>query len=392
MLLTLISYVYGQSTTNTIRMCSRSCKDGSAIVKCIDTGGASQSGDCYSATIGLYPLNCNSATGGNGGEVFDLHKYGGGPKFNSISDCEAISKPLKNNPNIPSISNKKYVDVLNSMLYRYDDFNSYSIQEKNKIRTLVSQKLNKRFISSFNESTSDDMVRELHGFAIKVRALSTTDTRGIYTNSKCAGCAILIESIIDKVSDTTCDVISDTIESTLCATTGPFMMFCSAISDKSGATDFISSLCLTALNEVSTFTSIDDRAKSLCSRLTCNVQSATIKSEYDITGTCTVKTNIREGSSELVAFNERCTQFLNIVELAERGICIADSIKVIKDTFSDPIEAGLDIIGSLAIGEISNVEESIQNLAEGCSNENYSTRISPLSYIIIFILSVILSI
>lgn len=262
--------------------------------------------------------------------------------WTSTAECEPFVKQMQQEPNNPAMSSNKIIFSARqtsyvSILLEREDFDSFSPEE---IQSLVSA-LEKRISPTKSvqfEASQVETLRALHGIAHFWSKKSSSST-GVYTNSKCAGCSVFVEGVVKKGSSLVCDAIKDVVKATLCTLTGPFASFCNTVTDSvlkiSDADKALGSLCELAVTKVANDSKLTVNANKLCSELTC---TAPVQ-QSQVTGLCE--------PLDQKSYNQRCSEFLDVVDLAKKGICIAESIKIIVETAKDPIVAGVDVLQKL---------------------------------------------
>ena len=206
-------------------------------------------------------------------------------------------------------------------------------------------------------------------FSFVKNVKENTNKTGVYTNSKCAGCSLIVQSIEEKLTDSMCGYLSDTLRTVVCNSNPVLEMFCSGLLDGSldAVQQMIEEICYSALDGFAEVSGIRERANHICSSLTCTIPPSDVTTDDDITGSCNA---VKVGSDDdsLRELNERCDELIRICDMAEKGFCIADTIKEIKDEASgDFIDASLKTLQNIACGEMPPVAESVKKLATECS-------------------------
>jgi hypothetical protein len=380
----VFSVTFAQSVFDSIIICGVSCSDGSTWLGCYEAFGNAQSGggDCSTPGLGVSTCPNNLQTL----SIFNFasapgETYGTSVKFRSISECNSYLKKMQQNTNIPTYTSKKYqsLNVKRSsknreyeLLDKYMSFDNYSESELEELHLLLlPNDLKKRELF---ESNWKPTLRAFHSYYRKIR--EATDKPGVFTNSKCAGCSVMVQSIIDSGIDELCGTMQDAMVDALCnRIAGTFNSFCSALVSGSNLAAMVDSICTAALSF--TTKGIADSAVKICSELTCtSPQSNSVTNENQITGTCSAL------SSETI--NKRCNEFLDAVQLAKKGICIAKGTIEVFDKASEALtpEGTLSALGNLCTGKLPDIFEAATDLA-GCITGSSSSKAAIIVGIIV---------
>jgi len=173
-----------------------------------------------------------------------------------------------------------------------------------------------------------------------------------------------VQSIEERLTASACEDITSVITGAVCGSNPVFETFCSALVSAAQVDQIIQGICLSAFDSVIGATGIRERANLICSSLTCTSQPSQVTSESDIMGTC----NIVQDSGDVRSLNERCDELIRICDLAEKGLCISDSLNEIKELAGEGfVKAGINTILSLVEGELPPVAEAAEKAAK-CSN------------------------
>jgi len=347
-----------------VRVCARSCSDGSTYTKCVEVDGL-LSQDCHEAIHCPKPLY-------DEGWAYEFKR---GVSFETESECQNALNRMKKDPNLPVIVPEKWKapafrrnlnskqQAIKEAMDWHDEFLLYSPEE----RLALGQRIlsaNKRIrAEDYSEQDTRDIARMMFEFVHQVR--ERTNKTGVYTNSKCAGCSLIVQSIEEKLTSKGCSAISDVISSTLCGATGPALeSFCSILL---GATEFdamVSTICESALSKVVDGMGIRDKANLLCSTLTCTNQPTTVSKKSEITGKC----DLVGSGDNARATNQRCDELIAICDMAEKGFCVADTIKEFKESVSGGfVEASIKTLADIVTGKTPAAVQSVRDLAVKCT-------------------------
>jgi len=360
--------VFGQAPWASVKICAVACSDGSTYAQCIDMFGGPSSGDCSYAGIACPPPLQSVSY------VYDFGEKDG-LAFTSVQDCQVFFDNMRRTPNLPKVVDgtaHANIDVrsrtgsgkgIKEAMEWHKDFSMYTEEEQLLLgqRIIAAANGNNR-TRSYSEEEVRDVARSMFGFVKNIR--ENTEETGVYTNSKCAGCSLIVQSIEEKLTGDMCDKLTNVIKDSVCGSNPVFELFCDALEDIGidNLELIVQNICVQAINGVAEASGIRETANYICSTLTCTSQPEEITSEADIMGSCELKENSK-------SYNERCDELLRICDLAEKGICIADAVLEIQDELSGGwIKAGVNIISSLVQGELPAVAESAQKLAVECSN------------------------
>jgi hypothetical protein len=377
---------------NTVKICARLCSDGSTYTKCIDTYGSASQGDCHERISCPSPLT-------NAGDAYDLGEDKN-LKFKEISACQKNLDNMRKNPNLPVIVSKKVVPPLSAFGSEpgsiseafgwHRHYSEYSDQEKLMLgRRIVTHNKKTRDLVYTDEEVLE-VGRRSFEFVQKVIQLSSE--AGVYTNSKCAGCSLIMQSIEEKLTSAMCSQASSLVTDVICQLSTPVLSpFCNFIISAVEVDTLLETLCQGVLSSVINATGLRYRANLLCSTLTCENQPSTIQKESQITGNCkAVTAGLLKRS-----YNERCDQILSLCNMAEKGFCIGTTIKEFKEQTGSFVEAAIDTIGNLVIGKTPSAVESVQKLATECMNikcGGYSsaTMSAPITLLLLIALAILL--
>jgi len=359
--------VSGQAGWDSVRICAIACSDGSTVAKCCDMFGAMSSGDCfYAKRMGM--IDCPSPLHA----VSDVYDLGANQDmtFTNIDDCQRVFDKWKTSPNLPVIVNDNVTapvkargyDPIREAMNWHKDFSKYTAEEQLILGQRIVQGGNKQARDrSYTDQELRDLARGMFGFVQTVR--EKTNKTGVYSNSKCAGCSLIVQSIEERLTSSACDSITSVIKGTVCGSNPVFETFCSAIISATGVEQIVEGLCLSAFNNVIGATGIRDRANYICSSLTCTSPPEQVTSENDIMGSC----KIVNGAQDKRSLNERCDELIRICDMAEKGLCISDSLNEIKEMLDDGfVKAGINTILSLVNGELPPAVEAAKKAAK-CS-------------------------
>jgi len=341
--------VYGQAPWNSVLVCATPCSDGSTYAACTETFGGISPGDC--SWFQTCPEGLSQV-----GTAYDLGA-GRGWSFSSVEACEKAFNKLRQKPNKPVIVSDKVTPVISTRGTRNDlhealqwhsDFSFYSAEEQLLLGQIVvagNQKTRDR-------SYSDEKLRSIaHGafnFVRNVRE-TTSNKTGVYTNSKCAGCSLIVQSIDQKAGSAICDSIASVIKGSICGTNPVFEIFCDAATSAVGFDEVLESTCLNLFDGIVSATGIRDRANYICSTLTCTSQKAQITSEDDIMGSC----DLKQIGGDTRSLNERCDELIRICDLAEKGLCIKNSLNEIEEMVEGGfVKAGVQTVLNLVNGKL----------------------------------------
>jgi len=353
------------SVFDTIKICGRLCSDGSTYTQCVDTYGSASFGDCHEAVHCPPPLQ-DSGWSYDLGEDENL-------RFSEMEPCQNTLNRMMKDPNLPVIVEAEYKPVeirralskeeqaIRDAMEWHHDFSLYSKEEQLSLgqRILAGNKRTRDMIVT--EEETREIGRRMFEFVASVRAY--TNRSGVYTNSKCAGCSLIVQSIQNKLTSSVCSSISGVVKSTICAATTPVLQsFCNILMDAVEFETLVSTLCENAFSSAIQATNLRERANLLCSSLTCTNQPDVIQSENDITGQCK---QVTVGSSER-SLNERCDELIAICDMAEKGFCVAGTIKELNEQTSSFVDCAIDTVASLVLGQTPPVAESVQKLATEC--------------------------
>jgi len=363
--------VLGQASVKGVKICAISCSDGSTYAKCCDMSGAAQSGDCYYAGSPLFgDLHCPSPLQ----PVSYIYDFGANREweFLTLEDCQSVFDSISKKPNLPVIVKDSVKPVIDSRTYSnpikeamewHPEFSMYTDKEQLMLGHRIINANKKTRQISYSDEDVREIAHYMHDYVKRVN--EKTNKTGIYSNSKCAGCSLILQNLEERVGSAICDHLSGTITGAICGSNPVFQPFCEAIASSSGVEEIIQSLCLDVFNGVVGGTGLRERANYVCSALTCTSQPSQITSENDIMGSC--KT-VGSSENDKRSFNERCDELIRICDMAEKGLCISDALDEIKEVVDGGIiKAGVDTIFSIVNGEKLPVEESAQKLAFECS-------------------------
>lgn len=373
----LVSAIYCQASTDTIRLCTRPCSTGQSITQCVETFGSISSGDCTAPNA--FP-NCPPGT--NSGPVRDLKASSGLNNYwKTVPQCETYRKRMLNVTNSPTVYQPKkqkrslQMDPLQELLSRYYFLDQYSQVELSKVSAIIREKLPSAKRAAFDTNEAE-IIKSVHGFY--QFTVSYQNQTGVYTNSKCAGCSVMIQGILEKVTSQACDSIASTITSTLCATTGPFATFCGIFVDivtkelESQGVATIGTMCQTAIREFVAGTGVEPFANDICSRVMCTIaQASNPTSKEQLTGNCNFVNQ--------KVLNERCSQFLTIVQLADRGLCVSGNAIKIINAAKNPVDATIENLSNLVLGKTPPLVENVQEALK-CSREAGNIIIGSASF------------
>jgi len=365
-LFTLSLEVFGQASWASVRICGIVCSDNNTYAQCCDLFGAIQSGDCMWAQQMGY-LNCPSPYHAVS-YPFDL----GANRdlaFTNVDACQRVFDSWKTSPNLPVIVSDSVVppisrnqNPMREAFEWHDDFSQYSLEEQLELGKLIVEGNNKTRSQAYSDEEVREIARTMFGFVQSVR--EKTEKTGVYTNSKCAGCSLIVQSIQEKLTSSTCSTVTSVLKGAVCGSNPVFEIFCNAIVEFTEVDKIVESICMDAFNGIIGATGIKERANYICSLLTCTNQPAQLTSEKDIQGTCDGVTE----SNDVRTLNERCDELIRICDLAEKGLCISDSLDEIKEFVDDGfVKAGLSTLLSLVEGELPPPVESARKAAEECS-------------------------
>ena len=341
--------------------------------------------DCYSLYISHGGKMC--VTGEPTGKVQDLQSNEGAYKFYTIEACEKVLKAYKSEPNVPAVAYKKYnfdfkkrgSYTLNELLIKHRNFSNYEDEEVDEMISLLGPK--------FSNRREDGLaaLRGLHKFTNFVR--EKTEQKGIYTNSKCAGCSTMVQGLANAGIGAMCDSLTDKIFGIVCdLPEGVFGSFCNVLKS-SDLGETIGMLCNSVAGLATS--SIVEKAAEICSELTCTspqASSGLINELSQLTGTCDKTKNL----------NERCDEFLDELACARRGICIAETtikvFEVAKDVVVNPAKAGLKALADLVVGETPEVYTAITDLTNVHDKCNGIGAAKPLigAVLLIFMAAILL--
>jgi len=329
--------------------------------------GAASSGDCfYAKNMGM--ISCPSPLRA----VSDVYDLGASRDmtFTNLDDCQRVFDKWKSSPNLPVIVKDNVTapvkrrdhDPIREAMEWHDDFSKYTPEEQLILGKRIIQGSNKQARDrSYSDAELREIARGMFGFVQSVKEKS--NKTGVYSNSKCAGCSLIVQSIEERLTSSACDSITSVIKGTVCGSNPVFEIFCSALVSASGVEQIIQGICLSAFDNVIGATGIRDRANYICSSLTCTSPPSQVTSENDIMGTC----KIVDGTQDKRSLNERCDELIRICDLAEKGLCISDTLDEIKEIVDDGfVKAGVDTVLSLVNGELPPAVEVAEKAAK-CS-------------------------
>jgi len=364
-LLTSSLEVFGQASWASVRICGVVCSDNNTYAQCCDLFGAIQSGDCMWAQQMGY-LQCPSPYQPIS-YPFDL----GANRdlaFTNVDDCQRVFDSWKTSPNLPVIVGDSVVppitrnqNPIREAFEWHDDFSKYSLEEQLELGKRIIEGNNKTRSQAYSDEEVRDIARTMFGFVQSIR--EKTEKTGVYTNSKCAGCSLIVQSIQERLTSSACDKITSVLKGAVCGSNPVFELFCNAIVEFTEVDKIVESICLDAFNGVIGATGIRDRANLICSSLTCTSQPSQVTSENDIQGCCSAVTD----SNNVRTLNERCDQLIRICDMAEKGLCISDTLDEIKEFVDDGfVKAGLNTILSLVKGDLPPAVDTAKKAAQ-CS-------------------------
>jgi len=353
------------------------CGDGSSYLDCYDAFGGVQGvdTDCF----GLHH-SCPSSLTTLSVSDFAVPSSSGAPKilkFYSLNDCKKYLSNLKKYTNEPAISAQKYSNIhfntrsendrFYELLDLHDNFADFTEDELNELKEAALLKTSSSRREAFLEDWHESL-RAIHKFSAYLK--ETTSQKGVYTNSKCAGCSVMVNGLINSGVDKICGKANDFVYDMICnKIPETFESFCSALLDAGKVNDMIEAICQGTVGRIAN--SVSNVANDLCSELTCTqpqVSSGSITNESQITGTCSVK--------DSKVLNERCDEFLDTIALAKKGICIAENaltiVEQVGEGFSNPIKAGLSVLGDLCTGKLPTLVGATMDLI-GCSGASVAT-------------------
>jgi len=363
LLLAFIATTASAGVYDTVKICARVCSDGSTYTECIDTYGSASQGDCHERITCPSPLQ-------NNGWAFDLGESQN-LRFKELSTCQQTLNSLRNKPNLPVIVPQKYKPVfsptekkgpIQEAMEWHSDYSEYTDEEKLMLGQRIVVGNNKFRDLVFTEEEVRDIGHRMFNFVQEVKKVTTES--GVYTNSKCAGCSLIVQSIQEKLTVGMCSTISEVITGTICKASSPVLStFCNIVLSAGEVDTFLSTLCEGAFSKVINATNIRTRANVLCSTLTCLNQPTKIQSTTQITGQC--KTYLVGSSAR--SLNERCDELIKACDMVEKGFCFASTIKELVSDTKEFVDASPATLGLLVIGNVKKAADNVIKLATECT-------------------------
>jgi len=385
-ILAAVSTIVSAGVYDTVKICARLCSDGSTYTECIDTYGSASQADCHERISCPSPLT-------NVGWAYDLGESEN-LRFKELSQCQANLNNMRSKPNLPAIVDKKYEPKSFSLkkaqgpvgeaMQWHPEYDQYSEEEKVMLgRRIVAGNIRTRDMVYTDEEVRE-IGRRMFEFVREVQTVTTQS--GVYTNGKCAGCSIIVQSIQKKLTASVCSSVTTVVTDVICKAVPPALdSFCGIILNAFEVDTLLTTLCEGAFSKAINATGIATRANLLCSTLTCLNQPDQVQSKSQITGICKI---VKTGDTQR-SLNERCDQLIRVCDMAEKGFCVATTIKELKEGTSSFVDAAAGTIAALVKGDVPPVVESVKKLAMECTGvkcggePSAARSLTPLGFLLV---------